>query len=79
MSSAIQYLTENKEIVQDIILDKYRGLRVEELCEMNPEYSCVICKKHYSEECKEKHDIGGSCPEHEKLDVDIFTAKYDFK
>ena len=78
MSSAIQFLREeNKDIIQKL-LDEYRGLRVEDLDEMNPEYSCVICSKNYSGVCGHG-SVGNSCPEHERADIDIFAAKYDFK
>lgn len=60
------------------ILNKYRGLREEELCLLNPWYSCVICEKLYSNRCK-FGIIGGSCETPEELNIDTFALKYDFK
>jgi hypothetical protein len=69
----------NKEVIQEL-LDKYRGLRKEDLCQINPEYSCVICEKYYSEDNDCQYaSIGGACMDHEKLDIDTFAAKYNFK
>jgi len=82
MSSAIQALkNHNKDTIQKV-LDEYRGLREEDLDEMNPEYSCVICEKFYSESCPVRKiyiDVKGCCPEHDHLNIDTFAAKYDFK
>jgi hypothetical protein len=70
----------NEEILQGI-LNEYKGLRREELCQSNSCYSCVICAQFYSPEYQycSGGSIGGACPDHQKLDVDTFALKYDFK
>jgi len=53
---------------------KYRGLRKEDLEEMNPEYSCVICKKF-----KKCGDTGNACPDAIKMSEDEFALTYNFE
>lgn len=48
--------------------EKYRGLRAEDLCSLNPEYSCVICG---SESCDNIGVYNCSCPDHSKVDEAI--------
>lgn len=79
MSSAIQYLTENIKDIVRLILYEYKGLREEELNTLNPDYSCVICAKHYSEDCLDSNIFGGACENHRKLNIDTFATKYNFK
>jgi len=52
---------------------KYRGLKKEDLGQMNPSYSCVICSKF-----KECGRIGRACEYHEKMTEDEFALTYDF-
>lgn len=59
---------------------KYRGLREADLCPMNPEYSCVLCKKlnlkHKTrDQCGR---IGGACPDHEPITEEEFARRYEF-
>ncbi len=58
----------------------FRGLRKEDLCPMNPEYSCVLCKH-----LNRKHEtrgqcgrIGGSCPDFERVTEEEFAKRYQF-
>jgi hypothetical protein len=58
------------------IIEKYRGLRAEDLEEMNPEYSCVICGNNYCPQCGNKKT---ACPEHVFVSVEEFVRRYDFE
>lgn len=67
----------NEEIIQ-ILSEKYRGLRPEDLEEMNPEYSCVICM---NDECKRQ--IAGktkcrACQDCIKATEEEFAKRYEF-
>lgn len=57
----------------DRIIQFYRGIRVEELEEMNPEYSCVICTKF-----KECGQLKSACIENEPMTEEQFSLSYDF-
>jgi hypothetical protein len=54
---------------------KYRGLKKEDLEMLNPEYSCVICKKVKT--CKNSK-LGCSCMDHEKTTEEEFSSWYTF-
>lgn len=68
-----KYLSNTETISR--LCKKYPGLRGEDLCQMNPEYSCVICRR----ECYRAGEVGRSCPEHEKCSESKFALRYNFK
>jgi len=53
---------------------KYRGLRKEDLEELNPSYSCVLCKKFAV--CGR---IGRACFEAEPMTEEQFSLTYNFE
>jgi len=57
------------------ILEKYKGLRKEDLHEMNPSYSCVICA---NTNCPYVGQPGKCCPDHQNISVRDFVKRYDF-
>lgn len=79
----------NDEIIANI-KNKYRGIRVEELNELNPSYSCIICAHLHS--CVEiarisssgllrldgKAGIGKCCPKCIQVSEPVFARRYDF-
>jgi hypothetical protein len=56
-------------------LEEFRGLRAEDLCDMNPSYSCVICGKTGCPICGQYRK---SCPDHQPCTEELFAARYDF-
>lgn len=60
----------------DELLEKYRGLREEDLEPMNPYYSCVVCSK-YKNTCDDG-ETGSSCPEAYPATEEEFALHYDF-
>ena len=55
------------------LMEKYRGLMLEDLEAMNPEYSCVICAKFLK--CGKK---GCACENHKQISEEQFAEWYDF-
>jgi|PlaIllAssembly_1097288.scaffolds.fasta_scaffold14217_7 hypothetical protein len=63
------------------ISEKYIGVRKQDLNEMNPWYSCVICSKYYDQSCPRSFSsrgTGHACDEANPLEVEVFIAEYDF-
>jgi len=58
------------------ISEKYPGIKKDDICEMNPWYSCSICDNRKCENIGRKGKY--SCPDHVRLDVDTFAKRYDF-
>lgn len=74
--------------------EKYRGIRVEDLNETNPSYSCIICSKlttcTFSAKVTAKIGnaeliriegnpaAGKCCPECDPVTEEVFAARYDF-
>lgn len=57
------------------LVSRYRGLRAEDLCSMNPHYSCCICSKSSCDNFGEK---SCACPECEPATEEQFALNYDF-
>lgn len=79
--------SEANELIFDWLLEKYRGLRRVDLCEMNTCYSCIICKKYYNNTCESLRAFSSNfspeerrrnCPNHEKISEEEFAKVYDF-
>lgn len=67
----------NQKTIYDL-LNRYRGLREKDLCSINPEYSCVVCRRYYSGDCDDGR-LNGACMEHSIISEDDFAIKYNFK
>ncbi len=57
------------------LVNKYRGLKKEDLCEMNPWYSCMICG---NKKCKNHNKPKCSCPRHIAATEEEFAMYYNF-
>ena len=55
------------------LAEKYRGLKKEDLDELNPAYSCVVCKKY-----RKCGTVGCACPKAEKATEEEFAEWYNF-
>ncbi len=65
----------HEEIIAKL-LERYAGLRVEDLSECNEEYSCVICAV---EDCSKVGKPGLAGPCHEKCTEEQFALRYNFE
>ena len=64
----------NNKIIK--LLHKYQGLRREDLNELNPEYSCIICS---NKKCNNINVAKKSCPNQTMVTVSEFVLRYNFK
>lgn len=57
------------------IMQKYRGLREEDLPEGNCYYACITCGKN---DCELVGKEKGACPDHIDVSEEEFALRYDF-